>query len=622
MLVAAVAAGVAGHDLLMEHGLSSFLQVLAGLLVLLGISGWPLWRALDRWLLQPLELLAASDRRVARGELLAAFVPDLGPPEDEMGDILRARNVMLRQLIEQHDGLQQEKTRAEAVAAQLAQTLAQLERAESTHIAELKSVLEHLPAGVCVLDAGHHVQVTNPSARTLLADIGGFEPKGRLTALAGCAVDDLLRSATDSPQRELKAAGDRSIEVRSARIETDSSRGRWVMLLRDTTEEREAQRREERQGRLAAVGQLAAGIAHDFNNILTAIIGFAELAQTADAMDQVRADAERIVQGGRRASKLVRQILDFSRKTVTQRQPVDLAPVVKETLDMLERTLPETVRIIRDFQASRCVVIADAGQLGQLLTNLVVNARDAMPHGGLLTVRIDKRTLSGPNGSFSGIPAGQWIVLSVADTGEGISADVLKHVFEPFFTTKEPGKGTGLGLAQVYGIIKQHDGYIEIDPGAGRGATFSVWLPDAAAEHVREFAGEQHSSRGRGERVLLVEDDPAVREALERILSSFGFRVEVAASGQGALQLLAENRLPDIVLSDVVMPEVGGVELLHRMRQQGCTLPVILMSGYPMGDAAGQDASAAAAWLEKPLEPEVVARTLRQVLDRRANSAV
>jgi len=285
------------------------------------------------------------------------------------------------------------------------------------------------------------------------------------------------------------------------------------LIVSDTTERKRIEERMRGQDRLAAMGQLAAGIAHDFNNILTSMIGFAELVhRRSDVPDSAKADLERVMEGGRRAAHLIRQILDFSRKSLIRRQPLNLASYLRETVRFLQRTIPESIDIVLEISPGQYRVHADPSQLQQALTNLAVNARDAMPEGGELRFGLSCFRLE-PDGArpFRGMEPGEWIALSVSDTGHGIPPEVLAHLYEPFFTTKGIGEGTGLGLAQVYGIVKQHGGFIDVETEVGRGTTFLIYLPSLAVwrEGPREEAREE-MPRGHGEAVLVVEDEPQV----------------------------------------------------------------------------------------------------------------
>ncbi|GAB4535441.1 MAG: hypothetical protein Kow0063_19700 [Anaerolineae bacterium] len=374
------------------------------------------------------------------------------------------------------------------------------------------------------------------------------------------------------------------------------------------------------QERLAAIGQLAAGVAHDFNNLLTSIIGYAELARSYPGVPlQAQSDLARVVRQGRRAAELIRQILDFTRKSTRQPEPLNLVRFLKETAKFLERTIPETIHIQLEFEQTGGLVYADHIQLQQALTNLVVNARDAMPMGGELKLRLSGLVL-GPDEQppCPDMPPGEWVVLSVSDTGVGISADILPRIFEPFFTTRSP-EGSGLGLAQVYGIVKQHEGFIDVQSQVGQGATFIIYLPALVVgeEMVEEEAGVK-LPRGHGETVLLVEDAPAVLQTGEDMLRHLGYRVLLAGDGQQALAVYAEHhREIDLVLADMVMPEMDGATLFHALKMVNPDVRVVLMTGYPLDEEAPDLLDQGVAdWFQKPLQLSVVAQVVSRALQR------
>ncbi|MBI4868529.1 MAG: response regulator [Candidatus Wallbacteria bacterium] len=488
---------------------------------------------------------------------------------------------------------------------------------------QLRSLIEHLPEGVCLLDSGQRVVLANPTGNQILDELAPGRRGDLLLRLGERPLEEFLRPREDGiPHEVVSARPTRTLfEIRVNPIRIGALAGGFVLVMRDATSERDAAQRAQQQDRLAAVGQLAAGIAHDFNNLLTGMIGFAELLQADEISDQAREDAARIVKMGRRAAQLVRQILDFSRKSVVQRQPVDLVPFVKETLKMLQRTLPESIAVEASIETARSVTVANLTQMQQVLTNLAVNARDAMPEGGSLSIRLSQaRFETTESVPLSGMEPGDWIVLAIRDTGTGIPADVLQHMFEPFFTTKKPGQGTGLGLAQVYGIVRQHGGHVGVVTRVGEGSTFTVYLPAVTAQPEAQAEAEAPVPRGQGETVLLVEDNDEVRVATARLLESLGYQVLGATHGQEALELyVASSDRVAVVLTDVVMPQMGGMDLLRRLRELSPELPVLLMSGYPLGDEDARSAGADG-WLEKPTPPGVAARLLRGAIDRKRAS--
>jgi nitrogen-specific signal transduction histidine kinase/ActR/RegA family two-component response regulator len=380
----------------------------------------------------------------------------------------------------------------------------------------------------------------------------------------------------------------------------------WVMVLRDTTQEREVQQSIQQQERLAAVGQLAAGIAHDFNNILAVIVLYADMLSgqpdlSAKALERLHT----ITEQAHLATAMIQQILDFSRRAILERRPMDLLPFVKEQTRLLERTLPENIKIHLEHQPGEYMVNADPTRIQQTLMNLAVNARDAMPDGGELNISLSRPKISKPiTCAQCGQPiSGEWVHIRIADTGPGIPADILARIFEPFFTTKEPGQGTGLGLSQVYGIITQHEGHILVDTKINTGTAFEIYLPIFEALDAQATAIDTSSLFiGQGQQILVVEDEPATRQALVDSLTLLNYRVHAVSDGKQALDFI-EKHLDELnlVLSDVVMPEMGGIALFRALKDQGVSIPIVLMTGHPMKEEL-QDLQldGLAAWMVKP----------------------
>lgn len=353
--------------------------------------------------------------------------------------------------------------------------------------------------------------------------------------------------------------------------------------------------------KMEAVGRLAGGVAHDFNNILTAISGFTELLlMGAPADDPSADDLLEIQKAGKRGAALTRQLLAFSRRQLLQPAVLELNDVVSGVQKMLSRLIGEDIRLV--FLPGDGVgrIKADPGQLEQVLMNLVVNARDAMPHGGTVTLSTSR---SGPRA-----------VLAVADTGSGMDEHVLAHLYEPFFTTKEPGKGTGLGLSTVYGIVHQSGGSIEVDSAVGRGTTFRISFPSVSAEASGALSSETGALTGT-ETVLLAEDDDGVRGPVARFLTMHGYNVLAAASGKEALRLAERDEAIDVLLTDVVMPHMRGDELARLLFITRPDLEVIYMTGYV--DERSARLPEDRVLLQKPIALEALARRIREVLDRR-----
>ena len=382
---------------------------------------------------------------------------------------------------------------------------------------------------------------------------------------------------------------------------------RYAIERKRAEEERKALEEQLFQSqKMEAIGTLAAGIAHDFNNILTAVIGYAELLEThPDMPETAKTDLGQIMEGGQRAAHLIRQILDFSRKSIIQRQPLDMVAFLKETLRFLQRTIPENIDIVLEIGADMYPVHAGPTQLHQMITNLAVNARDAMPEGGELRFRLSRLALtSDDRPPLAEMGLGGWVELLVSDTGAGIAPENLPQIFDPFFTTKEVGEGSGLGLAQVYGIVTQHEGYIDVKSEVGEGTTFTIYLPvrnprrqEARAEPEETF------SDGHGETILVVEDDPFVVDLIEKMLRRLGYQVLMAGRGEDGLKVYSEHREEiALVLTDLVMPGMGGVELFHALREQDPEVKVAVMTGYPLENEGERLLSQGLlGWMQKPL---------------------
>lgn len=376
------------------------------------------------------------------------------------------------------------------------------------------------------------------------------------------------------------------------------------------------------QERVAAVGQLAAGIAHDFNNILTSMLGYAELLRVApDMPEAARSGLEKIIIPGQRAAHLVRQILDFSRKSIRQPRRLNLGPFVKEVVTFLERTIPETVHLSLEIEPGDYLVEGDPAQIHQMLTNLVLNARDAMPAGGVLRVIVSRIEAQGEVGCVACNQAveGDWIGVAVADTGGGIPPEVLPRIFEPFFTTKEVGQGSGLGLSQVTGIVQQHGGHIAVHSQVSQGTTFACYLPPVSVKQPEaELSDATPMQAGRGETILLVEDDPMVLAVMQSMLEHLGYRIVTATNGRDALAVYADQQdTITLVLSDIVMPDMEGLALFNVLRARNAEIRVVLMSGYPLGDSGAELLEQGVVdWFQKPLSLGELSQVISQALGR------
>ena len=391
-------------------------------------------------------------------------------------------------------------------------------------------------------------------------------------------------------------------------------------IVRDITDRLTLEEQFRQAQKMEAVGQLAGGVAHDFNNLLTVISSYSELVLGALAPDdERRADLEEIQAAAARATALTRQLLAFSRRQVLQPTVLSLNAVVTHAENLLGRLMGEDVALVTRLDPALGSVKADAGQLEQVIMNLAVNARDAMPGGGTLTIETRNVEIGGAAAGApeSVVPPGGYVLLRVADTGTGMDAGTRARIFEPFFTTKEPGKGTGLGLATVYGIVKQSGGYIFVDSEPGRGAAFRVYLSrlaePAAAGAARPLPPKSVAG---SETVLLVEDEEAVRAVACQSLRRLGYTVLEARNGESAAQLAAAQGAIAILVTDVVMPGMNGRALADRLRARRPRLKVLFVSGYA-DNAVLQDGvlEPGLSFLQKPFTPEGLAQKVREVLD-------
>lgn len=485
---------------------------------------------------------------------------------------------------------------------------------------------------IAVLDGKGALLYGSPSIQQMLGyDPGSLIGKGIFSLVHPEDVQELrrgLEALAATPGRTLAvefrlchADGSwRIIEASSKNLLDDPVVAGIVINARDLTEERRRQEYLQAQERLMTVGQLAAGIAHDFNNIMATIALLSGTLERDPDHPTRQSYSRTISEQARHAGNLIGQILDFSRRSIMTRRQLDLLPFVKEVARLLRRTLPESIEVDVTAAQRPYLVTADPTHLQQVLMNLAVNARDAMPDGGVLQIGLAALHL-GPRDRppLPEMAPGQWIMLGVSDSGHGIPAEAMPHLFEPFFTTKEPGRGTGLGLAQVYGIVKQLHGEIEVISKVGQGSTFLIYLPASVAPSEKE-AGRNDTAptAGRGELILVAEDNRATREAICDVLTGLGYSVVDAANGEEALHLFTEHAGEiALIVSDLVMPIMGGTELHARLREVDPSVKMVLMTGYPLEDGDKELLyEGVVAWVQKPFNISKLATLVDDALGK------
>jgi two-component system, cell cycle sensor histidine kinase and response regulator CckA len=486
---------------------------------------------------------------------------------------------------------------------------------------QVQRILDTVQDGILLLDASYRVELANPAAQAHLKLLSVTPITAPLMMLGGRPVRELLQPPpAGALWHEISLQKPpRTFEAVAQPVETES--GGWVLVLRDTSEARKQQQYVQAQERLAMVGQMAAGIAHDFNNIMTVIILYTQMVLKAPNLPpDLHKRLETIFQQSRLAANLISQILDFSRHADMQRRPIHLLPFLKEMTKLLRRTLPENIELRLDYDEGEYVINADITRMQQAVMNLVVNARDAMLSGGKLTLDLCVLEVAeGEKRPLPDMPSGSWVRLQVKDSGTGIAPENLPRIFEPLFTTKERGKGTGLGLAQVHGIIHQHDGFVGVDSVLGEGTTISLYFPAGTAADLfpveRENVGVE---QGGGQTILVVEDDQITREAICAILETFNYRTIAAASGEEAVRLFEHfGDEVALVLSDMVMPGMSGSALYAHLAGRNPAVQMIVVTGYPFTE---QDrltlGRGIVNWIQKPFEVEQIVAAIQSALAR------
>lgn len=421
-----------------------------------------------------------------------------------------------------------------------------------------------------------------------------------------------------------KTALEDRVRARTAElVESNASLQQEIADRKKANEERNRLQEQLQQARkMEAIGTLAGGVAHDFNNLLQAIGGYSEILlyeREEDNPDFKKLEA--IKKACERAAQLVQQLLLFSRKAETEKKPLDLNHVIDQTHKILERTIPKMIDIELCLDDSLLKINADPVQLEQILLNLATNASDAMPDGGSLSITSENRVLEDNNPL--GAKAGPYVLLTVADTGCGMADDVVEHIFEPFFTTKEIGKGTGLGLASVYGIVEEHGGHITCNSESGRGTTFRIYFPGIANADCVEGISDIDTPKEGAETILIIDDEESIRALASEAMERFGYTVTTASSGEEAVEIYSEkHNIIDLVILDIGMPGMGGYKCLQEIIRIEPHAKVIIASGYS-GDGAIKKflETGASAYVGKPYRMTSMLSKVRAVLNEREKSS-
>ena len=516
--------------------------------------------------------------------------------------------------------IKQDISARKSTEADRARLLTQVrEQAQRVH-----QIVETVPEGVLLLDKDGRIVLANPVAERDLVKLALIDEHEVIISLGDHPLAELLIAPPIGQWHEIEVDG-RFFEVIARPVGDQPHPEYWVMVINDITEARVRQRYQQAQERLATVGQLAAGIAHDFNNVMAVIVLYAQILQKAkDISPKSRQHLAMIDDQAKHAAKLIQQILDFSRRSTMELLPLNLLPMVKELVKLLERTLHENITLTLTFEQNDLIVRTDPTRLQQILMNLAFNARDAMPDGGQLSFDLSHLSIKSEDElPLPDMTVGEWVQLKVSDTGVGVADDHLAHLFEPFFTTKERGKGTGLGLAQVYGIVKQHGGSIDVKSRIGEGTVFTIFLPCLTSSPIESPSSLANVTTLSGtETVLLVEDNEAMRLSVTDTLTGLGYKVLAATTGKEALAILARETAVSLLLTDYVMPAMSGLDLCRSVHKTYPHVIALLMTGYPLGiETAVLQEDGIAGLIEKPFSVEVLAEKVRQILDKQDSSA-
>jgi two-component system, cell cycle sensor histidine kinase and response regulator CckA len=520
-------------------------------------------------------------------------------------------------------------------AAARRESAEQLRRTTQT----LQTLIDASPLAIMTLDQEGRVRSWNHAAEEMfgwpaneaIGMVVPFVPPEEMEGFRDSVQRVFLGEAITGLQVERRRRDGRRIDIRICAAPTRAPDGRIdgvIALVEDVTERKNLGEQLRQAQKMEAIGQLTGGIAHDFNNLLTIVITNAALLASEVPPDRadMRAELSELQRAAIRGVELVRKLMAFSRRRSLELQAIDLGQVVSDATNDLRRLLPASVEVsVQVEKAVPLTVTGDVGAIEQILFNLATNARDAMPDGGTLRLSVRRAWLDEEHRQTRGWGTpGEYIVIAVSDTGCGMSKSVQARAFEPFFTTKEVGKGTGLGMAMVYGLVTQHRGYADLYSEEGRGTTVRLYFPAIAAAARNGVAAQDDTKPvGGSERILVVDDEDGIRRSAVRVLSKFGYSVDEAPDGCAAMAVIRGAKAPfNLVLTDVVMPRMGGMALYHELRREGSAVPVLMMSGHTAEDLDQlEDPVTGARFLHKPWSVTDLLRRVREVLDAGGGAA-
>jgi two-component system, cell cycle sensor histidine kinase and response regulator CckA len=520
-------------------------------------------------------------------------------------------------------------------AAARRESAEQLRRTTQT----LQTLIDASPLAIMTLDQEGKVRSWNHAAEEMfgwpaneaIGMVVPFVPPEEMEGFRDSVQRVFLGEAITGLQVERRRRDGRRIDIRICAAPTRAPDGRIdgvIALVEDVTERKNLGEQLRQAQKMEAIGQLTGGIAHDFNNLLTIVITNAALLASEVPPDRadMRAELSELQRAAIRGVELVRKLMAFSRRRSLELQAIDLGQVVSDATNDLRRLLPASVEVsVQVEKAVPLTVTGDVGAIEQILFNLATNARDAMPDGGTLRLSVRRAWLDEEHRQTRGWGTpGEYIVIAVSDTGCGMSKSVQARAFEPFFTTKEVGKGTGLGMAMVYGLVTQHRGYADLYSEEGRGTTVRLYFPAIAAAARNGVAAQDDTKPvGGSERILVVDDEDGIRRSAVRVLSRFGYSVDEAPDGCAAMAVIRGAKAPfNLVLTDVVMPRMGGMALYHELRREGSAVPVLMMSGHTAEDLDQlEDPVTGARFLHKPWSVTDLLRRVREVLDAGGGAA-